>query len=73
MIRRIPIGVIQQNTVKLECFLREMEKLSIQREGTWILLHGLSTPGELDVDKFLGLLSIIYKLGKAGYISSKLV
>lgn len=34
MIRRIPIGVIQQNTVKFECFLREMEKLSIQREGT---------------------------------------
>lgn len=32
-----------------------------------------STPGELDVDKFLGLLSLIYKLGKAGYISNKLV
>lgn len=31
------------------------------------------TPGELDVDKFLGLLSIIYTLGKAGYISNKLV
>ena len=31
-----------------------------------------STPGEFDVDKCLGLLSLIYKLGKAGYIYGKI-